>query len=134
MRALGIGRRQALHDVAAERNKSVFIRTKGKTMSEENRSCTRLSAHQPSTATAWTFFQIAWTDSESRPRPPDVRIENPRPLQATLFQLGHTLLELEVMVDHGEKARRLRQSTPFAGILTQEERRRTPEKHASAGV
>src|SRR4029077_20890382 len=40
-----------------------------------NRSCTRLLAHQPSTATAWTFFQIAWTDSESRPRPPDVRIE-----------------------------------------------------------
>ena len=39
-----------------------------------NRSCTRLSAHQASTATAWTFFQIAWTDSESRPRP-DVRIE-----------------------------------------------------------
>ena len=36
MRALGIGRRQALHDVAAETNKSVFIRTKGKTMSEEN--------------------------------------------------------------------------------------------------
>jgi hypothetical protein len=27
-----------------------------------NRSCTRLSAHQRSTATAWTFFQIAWTD------------------------------------------------------------------------
>jgi hypothetical protein len=36
MRALGIGRRQALHDAAAESNKSVFIRTKGKTMSEEN--------------------------------------------------------------------------------------------------
>jgi hypothetical protein len=38
-------------------------------------------AHQPSTATAWTFFQIAWTDSESRPRPPDVRIvhENVEP-------------------------------------------------------
>jgi hypothetical protein len=36
MRALRIGRRQALHDVAAERNKSVSIRTKGKTMSEEN--------------------------------------------------------------------------------------------------
>jgi len=36
MRALGIGRRQALHDVAAKTNKSVFIRTKGKTMSEEN--------------------------------------------------------------------------------------------------
>ena len=35
MRALGIGRRQALHDVAAKTNKSVFIRTKGKTMSEE---------------------------------------------------------------------------------------------------
>jgi hypothetical protein len=36
MRAPGIGRRQALHDVAAERNKTVFIRTKGKIMSEEN--------------------------------------------------------------------------------------------------
>jgi hypothetical protein len=36
MRALGIGPRQALHEVAAETNKSVFIRTKGKTMSEEN--------------------------------------------------------------------------------------------------
>ena len=36
MCALGIGRRQALHDVAAKTNKSVFIRTKGKTMSEEN--------------------------------------------------------------------------------------------------
>src|SRR5580692_8881815 len=36
MRAPGIGRRQALHDVAAKRNKTVFIRTKGKIMSEEN--------------------------------------------------------------------------------------------------
>lgn len=47
----------------------------------------------------------------------------------------HSLKEiLELMVDHGEKARRLRQSTPFAGILTQEERRRILEKHESAGV
>jgi predicted ester cyclase len=36
MPAPGVGRGQALHYVAAERNKSVLIRTKGKTMSEEN--------------------------------------------------------------------------------------------------
>jgi hypothetical protein len=41
---------------------------------------------------------------------------------------------LELLVDEGENARRLRQSTPFAGILTQEERRRVLEKHESAGV
>jgi hypothetical protein len=41
---------------------------------------------------------------------------------------------LELMIDQGEKARRLRQSTPFAGILTQEERRRILDKHESAGV
>jgi hypothetical protein len=41
---------------------------------------------------------------------------------------------LEFLVDEGENARRLRQSTPFAGILTQEERRRILEKHESAGV
>jgi hypothetical protein len=39
---------------------------------------------------------------------------------------------LELLVDDGENARRLRQSTPFAGILTQEERRRILEKHESA--
>jgi hypothetical protein len=38
------------------------------------------------------------------------------------------------LVDDSENARRLRQSTPFAGILTQEERRRILEKHESAGV
>lgn len=41
---------------------------------------------------------------------------------------------LELLVDDGENARQLRQSTPFAGILTQEERRRILEKHESAGV
>jgi hypothetical protein len=41
---------------------------------------------------------------------------------------------LELLVDQGENARRLRQSTPFTGILTQEERRRILEKHESAGV
>ena len=41
---------------------------------------------------------------------------------------------LELLVDEGENARRLRQSTPFTGILTQEERRRILEKHESAGV
>jgi hypothetical protein len=41
---------------------------------------------------------------------------------------------LELLVDEGEDGRRLRQSTPFAGILTKEERRRILEKHESAGV
>ena len=41
---------------------------------------------------------------------------------------------LDFLVDDGENARRRRQSTPFAGILTQEERRRILEKHESAGV
>jgi hypothetical protein len=41
---------------------------------------------------------------------------------------------IELLVDQGENARRLRQSTPFAGILTQEERRHILEKHESAGV
>jgi hypothetical protein len=41
---------------------------------------------------------------------------------------------LELLVDEGENGRRLRQSTPFAGILTKEERRRILEKHESAGV
>jgi hypothetical protein len=41
---------------------------------------------------------------------------------------------LALVVDDSEIARRLRQSTPFAGILTQEERRRILEKHESAGV
>ena len=41
---------------------------------------------------------------------------------------------LGLLVDPGENARRLRQSTPFAGILTQEERRRILEQHESAGV
>ena len=40
----------------------------------------------------------------------------------------------ELLVEDSENARRLRQSTPFAGILTQEERRRILEKHESAGV
>jgi hypothetical protein len=40
----------------------------------------------------------------------------------------------ELLVDEGENGRRLRQSTPFAGILTKEERRRILEKHESAGV
>jgi hypothetical protein len=41
---------------------------------------------------------------------------------------------LALLVDDSENARRLRQSTPFAGILTQEERRRILETHESAGV
>lgn len=41
---------------------------------------------------------------------------------------------LELLVDEGENGRRLRQSTPFAGILTKEERRRILERHESAGV
>jgi len=41
---------------------------------------------------------------------------------------------LELLVDDSENARRLRQATPFAGILTQEERRCILEKHESAGV
>jgi hypothetical protein len=41
---------------------------------------------------------------------------------------------LDVLVDDSENARRLRQSTPFAGILTQEERRRILDKRESAGV
>jgi hypothetical protein len=40
----------------------------------------------------------------------------------------------ELLIDEGENGRRLRQSTPFAGILTKEERRRILEKHESAGV
>jgi hypothetical protein len=40
----------------------------------------------------------------------------------------------ELLVDEGENGRRLRQSTPFAGILTKEERRRILEKHESPGV
>jgi len=47
----------------------------------------------------------------------------------------HSLKEiLKLLVDRSENARRLRQSTPFAGILTQEKRRRILEKHESAGV
>jgi hypothetical protein len=46
-----------------------------------NRSCTRLSAHQPSTATAWTFFQIPWTDSglirKPQPNSMDDRLRQP---------------------------------------------------------
>jgi hypothetical protein len=41
---------------------------------------------------------------------------------------------LQLLIDQGENARRLRQSTPFAGILTQEERRRIVEEHEKAGV
>ena len=41
---------------------------------------------------------------------------------------------LQLLVDDSETARRLRQSTPFAEILTQEERRRIFEKHESGGV
>lgn len=41
---------------------------------------------------------------------------------------------LNLLVDEGEDARRLRQSTPFAGILSQEDRRRILREHESAGV
>ena len=41
---------------------------------------------------------------------------------------------LALLVDPGENARRLRQSTPFAGILTPEERRRILEGHEPAGI
>jgi hypothetical protein len=36
---------------------------------------------------------------------------------------------LELVFDQGENSRRVRQSTPFAGILTQEEQRHILEKH-----
>ncbi|HZC35255.1 MAG TPA: hypothetical protein VE242_06560 [Chthoniobacterales bacterium] len=57
-------------------------------------------------------------------------------IQAWLDLLNASSLEeiLELLVDQRENARRLRQSTPFAGILTQEERRRILDKHESAGV
>ena len=57
-------------------------------------------------------------------------------MQEWLDLLNASPLEqiLELLVDPGENARRLRQSTPFAGILTQEERRRTLEAHESARV
>ena len=57
-------------------------------------------------------------------------------MQEWLDLLKSSSLEqvLELLVDDSENARRLRQSTPFAGILTQEERRRIIEKHGSAGV
>jgi hypothetical protein len=50
-------------------------------------------------------------------------------MQEWLDLLNTSSLEqiLELLVDQGENARRLRQSTPFAGILTQEERRRILE-------
>ena len=40
---------------------------------------------------------------------------------------------LKLLVDDSENARRLRQSTPFAGILTQKERRQILENDESAG-
>jgi hypothetical protein len=40
---------------------------------------------------------------------------------------------LRLLVDDSENARRLRQSTPFAGILTQKERRQILENDESAG-
>jgi len=51
-------------------------------------------------------------------------------MQEWLDLLNTSSLELilELLVDQGENARRLRQSTPFAGILTQEERRRILEE------
>ena len=57
-------------------------------------------------------------------------------MQEWLDLLDTSSLEqiLELLLDQGENARRLRQSTPFAGILTQEERRGILEKHGSAGV
>jgi hypothetical protein len=57
-------------------------------------------------------------------------------MQEWLDLLKSSSLEkvLELLVDDSENARQLRQSTPFAGILTQEERRRIIEKHESAGV
>jgi hypothetical protein len=57
-------------------------------------------------------------------------------MQEWLELLNRSSVEqiLELLVDQGENARRLRQSTPFAGILTQEERRRILEEHESAGV
>jgi hypothetical protein len=57
-------------------------------------------------------------------------------MQEWLDLINSSSLEqvLEFLVDDSENARRLRQSTPFAEILTQEERRRILEKHESAGV
>ena len=51
-----------------------------------------------------------------------------------LLNAGSLAEILELLLDQGENARRLRQSTPFTGILTQEERRHVLEKHESAGV
>ena len=36
---------------------------------------------------------------ESRPPPPDLPIKNPSPLQATLFELGHT--PIDVWIQNG---------------------------------
>jgi hypothetical protein len=57
-------------------------------------------------------------------------------MQEWLDLLNASPLEqvLELLVDPGENARRLRQSTPFAGILTQGERRRLFEAHESSRV
>ena len=41
---------------------------------------------------------------------------------------------LALLVGEGENARRLRQSTPFAAILTQEERCRIVKEYEKAGV
>src|ERR1700741_513017 len=56
-------------------------------------------------------------------------------MQEWLDLLKSSSLEqvLELLVDDSENARRLRQSTPFAGILTQEERRQILENDESAG-
>ena len=54
------------------------------------------------------FFQIAWTDSESRPRPPDVRIEIQDRSRRHTSPLGHTPIDawIQKMDVDGDGGRR----------------------------
>ena len=53
------------------------------------------------------FFQIAWTDSESRPRPTDVRIEIQDPSRRHTSPLGHTPIDawIQKMALESQRAR-----------------------------
>jgi len=52
------------------------------------------------------------------------------------FLISHSPMDtvLNTLVEESEKGQRLRQSTPFWGILTQEERRETFRQYESAGA
>src|SRR6516164_8556939 len=54
------------------------------------------------------FFQIVWTDSESRPRPPDVRIEIQDRSRRHTSPLGHTPIDawIQKMDVDGDGGRR----------------------------